>query len=297
MISRRMFLRGSLAATFMAGTGFAQDRHSKPRLAVSTWSFHNYFPNSRYGKPTFTLEEWTIQQLVKRVREQLGITHFEMSSRHFASTEPAALDELAGFMKDQECRFIHLSDNIPGTNLASNDPAKRAASLKMFEELIDVAARLNIPTMRVNTGRPEVDDWDINITIGQYKHLTRVAKERGVGIVVENHFGISADPRNVVRIVEAVGANISSCPDFGLFQPDQRKEGLPLMFKHARHICSAKFHGFNDQGKHTDFDLKQCYDVMRTSGFDGWASLEYEGPDEPMPQLKIMKALAEKWIG
>src|SRR5262249_9754435 len=137
------------------------------------------------------------------------------------------------------------------------------------------------------------------ITIDCYRRLAKYARQRKVEIIIENHFGLSAEPKNVARIIEAVGENISACPDFGLFTRDaDRWPGLALMFKPCRRICSAKCDGFGKdaKGEHKDFDLRRCYRVMTDAKFPGWVSLEYEGPLDPMPQLARMNTLAREWL-
>jgi sugar phosphate isomerase/epimerase len=295
MLARRQFLGSMVGLPWISSSIHAANPEAN--FAVSSWSFHNYFPHTRYGKPEFKVEDWTIEKVVDTIKAGLGITNIEMSSAHFASLDPKYLVDLAAFMKDRGCKFIHLSDNMRGVNLAKSDAGQRAADLKRFEELIEIARRFNIPTMRVNTGTPETKDWDLAVTISQYQHLAKFAAERGVEIIIENHFGISADPKQVAKIIEAVGKNISSCPDFGLFKSEaERAEGLPLMFKHAKKICSAKFHGILDDGKTKDFDLKQCYQTMKDSQYPGWVSFEYEGPLDPLVQLQRMKKLATEWL-
>lgn len=296
-LSRRAFGKAIVAGAVGLAAGAARAASVADRISVSTWSCHNYFPNTRYGEPKFKLEEWKIEDVVRKVKEGVGVTAFEISSAHLASFETDYLDGLNGMLREQGCRFIHLSDNFKNVNLARADKEKREADLKTFERLIGVAQRLRIPTMRVNTGGPETKEWDFNVTIDCYRRLAKHGKERGVEIIIENHFGLSADPKNVARIIEAVGDNISACPDFGLFASDaERWPGLALMFAHCKRICSAKFHGLDAESRHKDFDLKRCYDLLKATKFAGWVSLEYEGPLEPLPQLVRMRKLAEEWL-
>lgn len=296
-LTRREFHGVVLAGACGVAAGHAADPAPMAKIAVSTWSYHNYFPNTRYGKPQFTLEEWKLEDVVRKVKDKIGITAFEISSAHLASFEPDYLDGLNKFVGDQKCQFVHLSDNFRGVNLARADAEKREADIKTFENLIGVAQRLKIPSMRVNTGTPESKDWDLLTTINIYKRLAKYAKERGVEIVIENHFGISADPKNVARIIEAVGDNISSCPDFGLLPGgDARWPGLETMLKHCKRVVSAKFHGLDAKGEHPAYDLKRCYEMLRAAKFAGWASLEYEGPLEPMPQIEKVNGLAKDWL-
>ena len=299
MLNRRNFLT-ALAIAPLASASFptqAFSQKTSDKIAISTWSFHNYFPNTRYGKPEFELAEWKLEKVMEVAQAQIGISNFELSSAHLASLENDYLIGLKKLAKDKGYNYIHLSDNMKGVNLSRADETKRAEDFKRFVELISVAEKLGIPSMRVNTGTPEKPDWDLAITIEQYKKLAALGKAKGVEIIIENHFGISADPVKVAKIIEAVGSNISSCPDFGLFKSEpERTAGLPIMFKHARKVCSAKFHGFDEQGKPKDFDLENCYKVLKSSNYKGWVSLEYEGPKEPTAMLIKMKSLAQQWL-
>ena len=288
-LSRREFARFGLAgavAAVLRPLAFAAA--PVDRFAVSTWSFHNYFENTRYGKPEFKPDVWwKVEQVVSVVKEKLGITSLELSSAHLASFEPKYLEEINAFMTKQGAKFIHLSDNMKNVNLGKN-----ADDQKTFEQLIDVAKALRIPSMRVNTGDGKIDD-----VIPRFKALAAYGEKAGVEIVIENHFGLSAEPKNVAAIIKAVGKNISSCPDFGLLPDDDSHwPGLDAMFATATKMCSAKFHGLDSEGKHAAFDLKRCYDALTTAKFPGYISFEYEGNLEPLAQLQMMKALAEKWL-
>src|SRR5690242_5228315 len=99
MLTRRQFARclaagaaGAAVPSLLPRIGLAADA-APAKISVSSWSFHNYFPNTRYGKPTFELATLTIQDVVRRVKEKLGLHDFEMSSAHLASYEPSYLDE------------------------------------------------------------------------------------------------------------------------------------------------------------------------------------------------------------
>ncbi len=288
-LSRREFARVGLASAVVAAlrpSVFAAV--PVDRFAVSTWSFHNYFENTRYGKPEFKPDVWwKVEQAVTVVKEKLGITNLELSSAHLASFEPKYLEEINAFMKKQGTKFIHLSDNMKDVNLGKN-----AEDQKKFEQLIDVAKALRIPSMRVNTGDGKLED-----VTPRFKALAEYGEKAGVEIVIENHFGLSAEPKNVAAIIKAVDKNISSCPDFGLLpNDDSRWPGLDTMFATATKMCSAKFHGLDADGKHPAFDLMRCYDALTKAKFPGYISFEYEGNLEPLGQLQMMKALAEKWL-
>ena len=212
-MNRRTFLHSTtvLPVALASFSSQALSQEKADKIALSTWSFHNYFPNTRYGKPEFELSEWNLEKVMEIAQTKIGISNFELSSAHLASLENDYLLSLKKLAKDKGYNYIHLSDNMKGVNLARADETKRAEDFKRFVELISVAEKLGIPSMRVNTGTPEKSDWDLATTIGQYKKLAALGKDKGVEIVIENHFGISADPVKVAKIIEEVGINISSC--------------------------------------------------------------------------------------
>jgi sugar phosphate isomerase/epimerase len=165
MLNRRNFLTtlaiAPLASACLPTQAFSQKKTEM--LAISTWSFHNYFPNTRYGKPEFELAEWKLEKVMEVAQAQIGISSFELSSAHLANLENDYLLGLKKLAKDKGYNYIHLSDNMKGVNLARADETKRAEDFKRFVELISVAEKLGIPSMRVNTGAPEKPDWDLAI--------------------------------------------------------------------------------------------------------------------------------------
>jgi sugar phosphate isomerase/epimerase len=289
--SRRSFLgRAAAAGLGLIGLKATSRAGEKPeahqRIAVSTWSFHNLFPNTRYGNPDFPLYELDLREFPALMRDRFGITHFEISTAHFAAITSSYLNDLKRELARTRTSFIHLSDNIRGTNLARENAERRTTDTATFCQWIDIAHELGIASMRVNTGKPEREPWDFQITIETFRELARYGQTKGVEIVIENHGGLSADPRNVARIIEAVKDNISVCPDFGLFPTDsERWAGLRLLAPYARRICSAKFHDLDGSGN-PPFDFERCLRIMRESHFRGYFSLKYEGEHDPFPRLE-----------
>jgi len=89
MFNRRTFLQTlatvPLATASLPINSWAEGRADK--IALSTWSFHNYFPNTRDDKPEFELAEWKLEKVLEVAQSKIGISNFELSSAHLESFE------------------------------------------------------------------------------------------------------------------------------------------------------------------------------------------------------------------
>lgn len=80
---------------------------------------------------------------------------------------------------------------------------------------LDKTFFLGAPILRVNTGQPgdearltnenipreKIISWTINV----FKEIAGMAKEKGIMLVLENHFGITRTPEEVLDIIDRVG--------------------------------------------------------------------------------------------
>ena len=87
MLNRRTFLTSLAIAPLASFPTQAFSQKTSGKIAISTWSFHNYFPNTRYGKPEFELAEWKLEKVMEVAQSKIGISNFELSSAHLASLE------------------------------------------------------------------------------------------------------------------------------------------------------------------------------------------------------------------
>ncbi len=108
--------------------------------------------------------------------------------------------------------------------------------------------------------------------------LAAEAGARGLTMGIENHWGISGDPANLVRIIAAVGSPwLGSCPDLGNFSRGiDRESGLRLLARHAV-IVHAKSYGFRRDGREKRIDYAGLLPIFHGAGFAGPLTVEYEG--------------------
>lgn len=302
-MNRRTFIEAMLSAGIVAPLGAtvsARGSHATQaaklrRMALSTFSLHNFFPNTRSKKAEVPEQSMTLPLAFEMVADRYRINQFEIHSPHLESLSRAYLDDIKSALRKHKCSITHISEN--GQNISQKDDAKRAASVEGCKRWVDAAKYLGARTIRIDSGRADYTPVDLNITIESYRQVAAYAKSQGVHATIENHFGVSADPDNIIKIVEAVGSDLTTSPDLGNFPQKVGEvtknvvnyDALARLFKYAKHITSCKVFDFNESGEQP-FDFARAMKIMNSSGFRGIVSLEYQG--EKDPYLMLDKGLA-----
>jgi sugar phosphate isomerase/epimerase len=127
--------------------------------------------------------------------------------------------------------------------------------------------------------------------------LAAEAGARGLRIGIENHWGVSGDPANVVHIISAVASPwLGSCPDLGNFPRGVDPEtGLRLLAQHAV-ILHAKSYGFRADGGEKRIDYARLLPIFHAAGFDGPVTVEFEGlTDDLAGCLKTRDLILRHW--
>ncbi len=104
------------------------------------------------------------------------------------------------------------------------------------------------------------------------------AERLEIAIVIENHWGISSQPENVVEIVERIKSDfLGTCPDFDNFPKNvDMYDGLATLAGHAQHV-HAKSRKFTPKGEEQTIDYSRCLAILKESGYRGTIAIEYEG--------------------
>ena len=110
------------------------------------------------------------------------------------------------------------------------------------------------------------------------KKIMPDAAQYHLPVAIENHWGISTRPVNIIRVIEAVGSPwLGTCPDFGNFPRDvDPYDGLKVLAPKALHV-QAKSTQFHRDGEETCIDYQRALRIIRNSGYDGTIATEYEG--------------------
>jgi len=296
-MKRREFLASLLtgtAASTLSLTLFAQSRRHRAarratpapskldRVSISSWSFHNYFQTTREGSLSPPSEYLALLDFPQMIADRYKVHNLEFVAPHFASLEPAYLQELKANLASAHSRLINIPVDIQeiwhGGGLSDADAEVRDAAVEASKKWIDVARQLGAHSVRCDPGgfNPE----DLTLTIDSYRKLVAYGRARNVAVLIENHGEIgSQHPEALVQVFRAVGGPfIGALPDFGNFPDNEtRLRGLPLLFPFARTVCHAKGLNLDANGNETTFDFQKCVETAKSADFRGVYSIEYEG--------------------
>jgi L-ribulose-5-phosphate 3-epimerase len=295
--SRREFLRrtgglGAAAALATSGSVMAGadgpaspgSRRGNP-IGVSTYSFWQ-FRGARLGIPA------CIDKAAAMGFDGVEILHVQMEEQSNAA--------LQAIKRQAHSLGLPLMGFSTHQGFVSPDADLRRTNLQKTLDQIDLAYRLGIPTMRINTGRwgtiPSFDDFmakkgiepaleghtedeAFGWTIAAIEKLLPRASECGVVLGLENHWGLGRTAAGVLRIVEAIKSPwLRMTLDTGNFLErsyEQMEEmtASPVGIE----LVQAKTYFGGGRWYALDLDYARIAGLLRRHGYRGWVSLEFEG--------------------
>jgi len=306
---RRRFLIGS--ATSAAGlwscsgmtvkaepTGSVPEsgaRRSNP-IAVSTYSFWRYHAAARMK----------IEDCIA-LAGKMGFDAVEILERQMHRKDDAYLQLLK---RQAFVAGLSLCGMSTHQDFVSPNADDRRANVRKTNASIELAYKLGIPTIRVNTGRwgtsrdfnelmknrgiePPIegstDEDAFPWVIDGLKQCLPAAERRGVVLGLENHWGLGLTPQGVLRIVDAVDSPwLQVTMDTGNFLEDPY-ERLEMIAPKTVFVQAKTYYG-GGTWYTLDLDYERIAKILRKHDYCGYVSLEYEGREDA--QTAIPKSLA-----
>lgn len=299
MNSRRKFLYSSLAISsipFINNIYGNPINKSKLELALQIYSF----------APLIFKNQLDILDYPKLIKEKYNINGAEYWSIAFMGKEKNKnfLKDLNNRTEDQGVKnLIILVDNIDlatmenGPSLASTIKAERDEAINYHKQWIDTASEIGCHSIRVNLRSEEPDSNKIlDNSSESISKLIEYSKSQEIGIVVENHGGITGDADWLVGLMENINDSyVGTLPDFGSYnfcikRGDLNLEdiesacenqydkyiGVQKLLPYAKGV-SAKSHEFKLNGEEKSTDYKKMMQIISNSAYEGFITIEYEG--------------------
>ncbi len=289
MLNRRSLLAAPAAALLPAAARPADPTPKRrTRFAVSTYSFWQF--KHADGRD--------VEQCIDRAAD-MGFDGVELLLRQF---EDKADD---GYLNRLKKRAFSHGLDLCGFSTHQGflfpDKAEREKQVELTIKQTEMAYRLGIPTMRVNTGtwktskdfdtlmanrgveppKPGFTDEDgFGWTIDCLGRCAKEAEKRGVVLGLENHWGLGLTPEGVLRIVAAVNSPwLRVTLDTGNFLEDPYDRLAEL----APHACLVQAKTYYGGGLWytLDLDYPRIAKLLAAAGYRGYVSLEFEGKDDP----------------
>jgi sugar phosphate isomerase/epimerase len=179
----------------------------------------------------------------------------------------------------------------------SPDKAERQKNIDHTLHCIELAYKLGIPTMRVNTGRwgtsknfnelmankgiePRLegysDDDGFEWVIDSLEKCLKKAEECGVLLGLENHWGLGRTAAGVMQIVDAIDSPwLQVTMDTGNFLEGMYQQLETLAPKTV--YVQAKTYMGGGTWYTLDIDYARVAKILRKQDYRGYVSLEFEG--------------------
>ena len=170
-------------------------------------------------------------------------------------------------------------------------------------EWIEKAAEVGIGLMRIDCSSfvfnhkipvTKAIDWNIQQNVLAYEKFCKAGKENGIEIGIENHGGFASDLSVLERLFDAV-PELKLCFDIGNL-PDSDRIRIIEKFGDRINFVHAKTYEFDEQGCEKYFDYEMIIGKLKDAGFNGWMSIEFEGPGDQIEGVKKTTELLKKYI-
>jgi len=224
--------------------------------------------------------------------------------------------EMANLPKWLERNRLRLVGYGVGNNFLVRDAAELAKAKEIVRSGIEDAHRIGARMMRV-FGGGKVEGWATDAALdhlaGCFRELVKIAEDKDVVLTVENHGGLPGTAEEVIRLIQAVGSPcLASLLDTGNFvdagaDPVDAAKKLAPYVRHVHVKDMLKFPLGSDRGHKAsrgDFHTEACtvgkgvvpnkeiFRVLADAGYDGYLSLEAEGPEDEDEGKRVLAGLA-----
>lgn len=212
------------------------------------------------------------------------------------------------------------ADLINGTN--GRTPDEEIAYVK---EMVDIAEILGAKSMRHDiihsVGEYRSFDGALPVLSERIREISTYAGTKGVKTMVENHGYICQDPDRLERLFNSVNhENFALLCDIGNFACADCNSvtSVSVVAPYAAFVHVKDFYFksgsckdtpgegfFMTRGKnflkgspvgHGVIPVTQCLEILKSAGYDGYLSIEYEGKEDALEGIKIGKENLERYI-
>lgn len=276
-----------------------------PKIGCSSYSFRKSFKEKKYS-----WENW--QEIKEKFPEIQG---FELLSddcaKYLKRVDENELNYLKNQMKNSQLEWFAITTD--GFDFGSNHVpfwVDHESYVKGFEtmtqnkimgaeEWIEYAGSIGVHLMRIDVGQIIMNhkipysyalEFNVSRLIEFYKECTRMAKEYEIQVGFENHGGFASDRKVIEQLLNGV-PELHLTLDTGNL-PDKERYDIINQFADRVNFIHAKTYVFDDLGNEKYIDFSRIGAIMRDHGFNGWYSIEFEGPgDEDSGVRKTIELL------
>jgi sugar phosphate isomerase/epimerase len=243
----------------------------------------------------------------------MGLDGIDILNRQMESEDHAYLQKLKRHAFENgialTCLSIHQGFVYP-------DAAERKKNIDHTLHCIELAAKMGIPCLRLNTGRwntiKSFDDFmkarGIEPAIAGYTEddafgwcidgvaqCVKKAEELGVLLALENHWGLAATPQGMLRIHKAINSPwLQLLMDTGNFL-ENPYDKLEMIAKDTCFVQAKTYYG-GGVWYSLDLDYERIIKILNKVNYQGYISIEFEGNEAAETGVRKSVEMLRKYI-
>jgi sugar phosphate isomerase/epimerase len=256
------------------------------QISLAQWSLHRTIFAGHLDNLDFP----------KAARQEYGIEAVEYVNQFFKdkAQDTTYLADLAKRADDEGVTNVIIMCDGLG-DLGDPDAAARTKAVENHFPWVEAAKRLGCHAIRVNAASSGGFAEQQKLAADGLSRLSDYAAQMAMGVVVENHGGLSSNGAWLAGVMRMVDKpNCGTLPDFGNFHDYDRYRGLEELMPFAKGV-SAKSHEFDGDGNEVRTDFSRMIKLVLAAGYHGWVGIEYEGKGLSEPEgIRATKRLLER---
>ncbi|MCC5931607.1 MAG: sugar phosphate isomerase/epimerase [Cyclobacteriaceae bacterium] len=259
-------------------------KRSGIKLGVATYSYWHFKP------PKVTVSE-VIDKAAKLGLDAVDILHRQLDSEDNAYLQSLKRQAFVSGI-DLVCLSIH-------QDFVNPDKNERQKNVDHTLHCIELAYKLGIPSIRLNSGRWNTissfddlmanrgeepvlpgytEDEGFNWAMDCIAQCLPKARECGVMLALENHWGLTRTPEGLLRIVNTIDDPwLGVLMDTGNFLEDPYPK-LEMIAPKTVYVQAKTYYG-GGEWYTLDLDYEIIAGILKKVNYQGYISLEFEGKE------------------
>jgi len=281
-----------MAGVALAGASIPSLTEAKPaplkpriKLSVSSYSYWH-----------FKKEKYPIEKVIDEAAK-VGVEGIDILHRQMESEDNAYIQKLKKHAFVNGIAFTCLSIH---QSFVSPDKEFLAKEIEHTKKCIELAAKMGIPCLRLNSGRwgtiksfdelmkargvepilpGYTEDDGFKWCIDSIQQCLPTAEQHGVLLALENHWGLCSTPEGQLRIKKAIDSPwLGIMMDTGNFL-ENPYDKLEMLAPYTNFVQAKTYYG-GGEWYSLDLDYKRIISILRKVNYQGYISLEFEGKED-----------------
>jgi L-ribulose-5-phosphate 3-epimerase len=307
--SRRDFLKYSSALLIPSVNLESQPANSQPikvtnkiKLSISSYSYWH-----------FKKEKYSLFKVIDEAAK-LGVEGVDILHRQMESEDNAYIQQIKRHAFENGIALTCLSIH---QGFVFADKTEWQKNIDHTIKCIELAAKMGIPCLRLNTGRwntiksfddlmknrgiePIIpgytEDDGFKWCIEGIEKCLPAAEQNGVLLALENHWGLGSTPEGMLRIKKAIDSPwLGLLMDTGNFLENPYSK-LEMIAPQTKFVQAKTYFG-GGEWYSLDLDYPRIIQILRKVNYQGYISIEFEGKEAGETGAKKSVELLRKALG